>query len=218
MVWRRAVEEEYYLYIRNWFKKWAPVYDLVDIFISGIREKVVRVADASHDSKVLDVATGTGKQAFAFAKRGYAVYGVDLSEDMLRVANRKNRYPNAKFQVADATNLPFEDEHFDVSCISFALHDMPSAVRKKALEEMARATKRGGMIVVVDYALPASKICRYLIYHVGKSYESKYYPEFVKSDVRALLRKLGIQIEKEESVLLGAGRIFKGIRMDSDVC
>jgi len=211
------VEEEYYLYIRKWFKKWAPIYDLVDIFISGVRDRVVDFTNASRSSKILDVATGTGKQAFAFAKRGYVVEGIDLSEDMLKVANRKNTYENATFQVADATNLPFGDERFDVSCISFALHDMPFAIGENVLKEMVRVTKRKGIIVIVDYALPQKKIGRFLIYHMVKLYESKYYPEFIKSDIEALLGKLAIRIEKEQSLLLRAGRILKGIKMESDV-
>lgn len=211
------MDEEYYLYIRKWFKKWAPIYDLVDIFISGVRDKVVDFTETRNGSKILDVASGTGKQAFAFAKRGYVVEGIDLSEDMLKVANRKNKYENAKFQVADATHLPFEDEHFDVSCISFALHDIPFAIREKVLEEMVRVTKRKGIIMIVDYALPENKIGRFLIYHMVKFYESKYYPGFVKSDVRTSLRKSGIEIEEEHPVMFGAGRIFKGIRMGSAV-
>ena len=210
------MEEEYYLYIKKWFKRWAPIYDFVDIFISKVRDEVVDFTDAKNSSKILDVATGTGKQAFAFAKRGYVVEGIDLSEDMLKVANRKNRYENATFQVADATNLPFEDEHFDVSCISFALHDMPFAIREKVLKEMVRVTERKGIVVIVDYALPVNKIGRFLIYYMVKSYESRYYPEFVKSDLKVLLGKLAIRIEKEQSLLLRAGRILKGIKMGSD--
>lgn len=206
------MEEEYYLYIKKWFKKWAPIYDFMDIFISGVRGKVVVFTEARNGSKILDVATGTGKQAFAFAKKGYGIDGVDLSEDMLKVANRKNKYGNVRFQVADATNLPYGDEYFDVSCISFALHDMPLTIREKVLGEMVRVTKRKGVIVIVDYALPANNIGKFFIYPVVKSYESKYYPEFVNSNFSDLLRKLGIRIEKEQSVLLGAGRILKGIK------
>lgn len=82
---------------------------------------------------------------------------------------------------------------------------------------MVRVTKPKGIIVIVDYALPKNKIGRFLIYRFVKSYESRYYPEFIKSYLEVLLRKSGIEIEKERSVLLGAGRILKGIRMDNDV-
>ncbi|GFO97259.1 methylase [groundwater metagenome] len=211
------MEEEYYSYIKKWFSRWAPIYDIIDIPFSRIRDKVVDFANARRGSRILDVATGTGKQAFAFAKKGYDVIGIDLSEDMLKVANKKNKYENVKFEIADATNIPFEDRHFDVSCVSVALHDMPLNIREKVLKEMARVTKPKGIIVIVDYALSENKIGKYLIYHFVKSYESKYYPEFIKSDLEASLRKSGIEIKEEFSVFLGAVRILKGIRMDNDV-
>ena len=205
------MEEDYYLYTKKCFNKWAPFYNITDLFISKVRLKVVDFINIKTDSKVLDIATGTGKQAFAFAKKGYDVVGIDLSEDMLRIANKKNKYENVKFEVADASKLPFKENHFDVSCISFALHDMPLSIRKKVLKEMVRVTKSKGSIVVVDYALPKNKIGRWLVYHFVKLYESKYYPEFVKSDLQALLSKSRIKMEEELPVMLGAGRILKGL-------
>ena len=210
------MDEEYYSYIKKWFGRWASIYDIVDIFISGVRDKVVDFTDARDDSRILDVATGTGKQAFAFAKNGYDVIGIDLSEDMLKIAIKKNKYENVKFEVADATNIPFDDKYFNVSCVSFALHDMPLSIREKVLEEMVRVTKPKGIIVIVDYALPKNKVGRFLIYHFVKFYESKYYPRFIMTDLEALLRKARIKVEKQLPVLFGAGRIIKGIRMDDD--
>jgi demethylmenaquinone methyltransferase/2-methoxy-6-polyprenyl-1,4-benzoquinol methylase len=213
----KQMEEEYYSYIKRWFSRWAPIYDIIAIPFSRVMDKVVDFTKARNGSRILDVATGTGKQAFAFAKRGYDVIGIDLSEDMLKIANKKNKYENVKFEVADATNTPFEDRHFDVSCVSFALHDMPLSIREKVLKEMVRVTKPKGIIVIVDYALPKNKIGKYLIYRFVKSYESQYYPEFIKSDIRATIRKSGIEIENEIPVLFGAGKISKGIRIDDDV-
>jgi demethylmenaquinone methyltransferase/2-methoxy-6-polyprenyl-1,4-benzoquinol methylase len=204
------MNEDYYLYIKRLFARWAPVYDLIDVFVSGVRDRVVELTNAKEGSKILDVGTGTGKQAFAFAKRGYNVVGIDLSEDMLNVANKKNKYGNVKFEVADATDIPFEDNCFDVSSVSFALHDMPLTIREKVLKEMVRVTKPRGIIVIVDYALPENKICRNLIYHLVRSYESRYYPGFIKSDLKALLRKMGVEIEKEVSIMFGSSRILRG--------
>ena len=86
-----------------------------------------------------------------------AVIGIDLSEAMLRVARRKNGLPNVTFQRADATALPFEDANFDAACVSFALHEMPATIRERVVREMARVTKVGGTVVVVDYALPRNR-------------------------------------------------------------
>ena len=213
------MEEEYYSYIKKFFDRWALIYDIhpVVILLSGVMDKVVDFTNARDGSRILDVAIGTGKQAFGFAKKGYDVIGIDFSENMLKIANRKSKYENVRFEVADATNIPFEDRHFDVSSVSFALHDMPLGIREKVLKEMVRVTKPNGIIVIVDYALPTNKIARYLIYQFVKSYETKYYPEFIKSEIEALLVKSGIKREKELPVLVGAGRILKGVRMDNDV-
>jgi len=207
-------EKEYYSLIKKVFDLLAPFYDIVTLPFSKVRDMVVNFTDARNGSKILDVATGTGKQAFAFAKKGYDVIGIDLSEAMLKVAHKKNKYGNVKFEVADATNLPFEDNSFDVSCVSFGLHDMPLTIREKALKEMVRITKTKGMIVIIDYALPKkNKARRFLIYHFINLYEGKYYSAFIKSDLETLLRKTGIEIKEELPVLLGAGKILKGIKI-----
>ncbi len=210
-------EKEYYSLTKRVWDIFAPYYDIVVIPISMIRNKVVDFTNAKKGSKILDVATGTGRQAFAFAKKGYEVTGIDLSEAMLKIANKNNKYRNIKFKAVDATNLPFKNNSFDVSCISFALHDMPLTIGEKVLKEMIRVTKPNGMIVIVDYALPKNKVGRFLIYHFVKLYEKYYYPEFIKSDLKVLLRKSGIQVKKEIRILFGAGRILKGIKHANNI-
>lgn len=210
-------EKEYYSIIKKAFDILAPFYDIMTLPISKVRNEVVYFTNAKNGSRILDVGTGTGKQAFAFARSGYNVIGIDLSESMLKVANKKNKYEKVKFAVADATNLPFENNSFNVSCASFVLHDMPLTIREKTLKEMARVTKPKGMIMLIDYALPENKIHRSIIYHFVKLYEGKYYLEFIKSDLKELSRKSGIEITDELPVFLGAGRILKGVRMDNYV-
>jgi len=209
-------EKEYYALSKRTFSILAPFYDLSAIVLSFgmillVRDKAVAFTNAKPGSRILDIATGTGKQAFAFAKKGYAVTGIDMSEAMLSVANKKNRYNNLKFEIGDATLLRFEDSSFDVCCISFALHDMPPSIRKKVLGEMARVLRPGGMIIIVDYALPKNRISRFFIYNFVRLWE-KYYSEFIKSDLDSLLSASGIQINGNLPIMLGAGRIVKGIR------
>jgi len=190
-------EKEYYSLVEKVFAVLAPFYDAATFMLSGTRKRVVAIANARPDARILDVATGTGKQAFAFAERGYQVVGVDLSEAMLRVANRKNKYHNLKFQTADATKLPFRDDSFDVSCVSFALHDMPPAIRERVLREVARVTKTDGTIMIVDYALPTNKLGGFLSYHFVRLYEREYYARFIRTDLPALLGSVGITIKEE---------------------
>jgi demethylmenaquinone methyltransferase/2-methoxy-6-polyprenyl-1,4-benzoquinol methylase len=204
-------EKEYYLLVRKAFAVLAPFYDIIAAPFSGVRDRVVNFTNAQKGSKILDVATGTGQQAFAFAKKGYEVVGIDLSEAMLDVAKKKNKFRNAKFEVADATSLPFEGNSFDISSVSFALHDMPLSIREKVLKEMVRVTKSEGTILIVDYDLPKSKVGKFLIYHFIAFIEAEYYKTFIKSDLEALLNKNRIKIVEKDTVMHGAGRILKGI-------
>ncbi|MEW6035141.1 MAG: class I SAM-dependent methyltransferase [Candidatus Micrarchaeota archaeon] len=204
-------DEEYYSLVKRAFRLLAPIYDFITILLSCVRGTVVEFTDAKVGSAILDVGTGTGAQAFAFAKKGYSVVGVDISEDMLRIAKRKNKYKSVKFLAADATKLPFGNSSFDVSCVSFVLHDMPLGIRERALKELVRVTKPAGTIVIADYALPKNKVSSFLVYNLVKLYEGRYYREFIKSDLEALLGRSGIKLKGKISVLSGVARILKGI-------
>ncbi len=206
---RSAQEKEYYSLVKL-FDALAPYYDIIASPLIGAREKVVDMACARRGARILDVATGTGKQAFAFAKRGYDVSGIDLSEGMLDVARRNNRHGNATFRLADATRLPFRSGSFDVCCISFALHDMPASIQRKVLREMKRVTSLHGKIIVADYSLPGNEIWRFFVYNFVRLYEGPYYPPFVKKGLESLLQENGVKIKEKTSVLFGAGKIARG--------
>ncbi|MEM2102774.1 MAG: methyltransferase domain-containing protein, partial [Candidatus Bathyarchaeia archaeon] len=180
------MENEYIPYIREMFARLAPFYDISNLLIASARKTAVELANAKTAAKVLDVATGTGKQAFAFARKGYDVVGVDLSRDMLKVAKKNNKHENAQLAIADARDMPFANSLFDVACVSFALHDVPLAAKKKVLKEMARVAKPNGVIVVVDYASPETRTLKCMLNRFARFYESKYYPEYAKLDLKAL--------------------------------
>ena len=207
-----AEEKEYYALTKKVFDLLAPFYNIMTVPLVRVRNQVVDFAGAGKGSTILDVATGTGQQAFAFAKRGYDVIGVDLTESMLEIARKNNKGGFVKFETADATHLRFEENRFDVSCISFALHDMPPNIREKVLREMVRVTTPRGVIVIVEYDLPRNKISRALIYRLISLYEGEYYRQFIVSDLDSLLRKTGVEVVERVSVLFGAGRILKGTK------
>ena len=207
---RTDEEREYYSFSRRAYAVFAHVYDAVVFPFRKLRHEVASTVDLPPGARLLDVATGTGQQAFAFAEKAREVVGIDLSEEMLRVARRKNRLPNVSFQQADAAELPFEDDSFDASCVSFALHEMPSSVRERVVREMARVTKLGGSITVVDYGLPRSQMASALTFHFVKVYEREYYADFVKSDWRALLEDAGLEVMDDRPALRAMARVMTG--------
>lgn len=209
---RTDEERAYYSLNERVYTWFAPVYDAVTAPVASLRRIAADLADVRAGMKVLDVATGTGAQAFAFAARGAEVTGVDLSEAMLRIARRKSRSSNLTFQRADAAALPFPDASFDAACISFALHEMPRSVRTAVVHELSRVTRPGGTVVVVDYALPERPLARWLVYHAVKLYEPDCYADFVHSDLRALFAEAAIRVQEERPGLLGAVKIWTGTR------
>ena len=191
----RALSDEeraYYRLSRLAWSVFAPIYDVIALPLRGLRDVVIEEVSPAREARVLDVATGTGSQAAAFARSCREVVGIDLSPAMIHVARRKHRSANLRFLEADATALPFEDASFDVSCVSFALHEMPSSIRDDALSEMARVTRPEGKIVIADYRLPDGPALRWLVFHVVKLYEPAAYVDFVRSDLDAMLARAGL--------------------------
>ncbi len=208
-------ERAYYSLNRRVYAILAHFYDAVAFPLRRLRREVVSMVHLSPGSRLLDVATGTGAQAFAFAGKAREVVGVDLSLAMLHIARRKNRFPNVTFLEADAAALPFEDDSFDAACVSFALHEMPSSIRERVVREMARVTRPGGTIIVVDYALPPSRVASALAYHIVKLYERDHYASFVKSDLAALLDGAGIDVSDQRPMLLGLAKVAMGRKSEA---
>lgn len=206
-------EKEYYSLNDRAFSLLAPIYDIIALPIAGVRSRVVEMAGAKTGSNILEVATGTGSQALVFGELGHKVVGIDISEAMLRIARRKNRLAKVSFENADAAQLPFADGSFNVSCVSFALHEMPPSIRERVMREMVRVTGPGGAVLVADYGLPTNRAGRALVYALIRLFESPYYPEFVRSDLKAWLGTFGVEVQAESSVLLGVGRVLKGIKI-----
>lgn len=210
---RTEEERAYYALQKRVWPFLAPFYEAaVFLPLHKLRRRVADYVHLPPGARLLDVATGTGGQARAFAARAQEVVGVDLSEAMLRVAHRTNRASNLAFRQADASRLPFADLSFDAACISFALHEMPAGVRDRVLAEMVRVTRPGAPIIVVDYRLPSHPLARWLVFHIERAYEGVHYGHFMAADLMAVLESVGIHGVEEQSALGGLGRIVIGHR------
>jgi hypothetical protein len=64
----------------------------------------------------------------------------------------------------------------------------------------------------VDYALPENRIGKFLVYRLVALYEGDYYSAFIRSDLDTLLAQTGIEVTQKVSILLGAGRVLKGVK------
>lgn len=200
-------DKEYRSYTIKSFDRWARFYDLfVSLFRLGrLRREAVEISSVARGDKVLDVCTGTGAQALEFARRCDDVTGVDLSTGMLAAARKKDKDGRVRFLEMDATRLDLGDKEFDVSCISFGLHEMPPEGREQVLREMTRVTK--DKIVIVDYKAPRKRLHLWLHVALISLYETKYFGDFMRSEFEALLARCGLQVEREKAAWLGFVRI-----------
>ena len=133
----------------------AKRYDLVNDLLSLGRTKAWRKAATkiiapAPGMQILDLAAGPGSSSEPLHKAGATVFATDFSEGMLAVGRKSRPYLN--FSKADALNLPFEDNRFDVVTISYGLRN--TVDYPKALAEARRVTKLGGRMVVVEFSHP----------------------------------------------------------------
>jgi len=115
------------------------------------RRKVARRVAAEVPREILDVATGTGDLAAEIQSicPGCRIVGSDFCAPMLEVARERGL---TELLVADALDLPFEDQSFDVVTVAFGLRNMSSW--PGALAEMARVLRPGGCLFILDFSLP----------------------------------------------------------------
>lgn len=121
------------------------------------RRKVIARILAHQPETVLDIATGTGDLAISLAEKGLKnITGLDLSEGMLAVADKKIREKGlndwVQTQVGDSENLPFEDDCFDTVCVAFGVRNFETL--EKGLREIYRVLKPGGLFIVLETAVP----------------------------------------------------------------
>jgi demethylmenaquinone methyltransferase / 2-methoxy-6-polyprenyl-1,4-benzoquinol methylase len=120
------------------------------------RRVVARAVDAGAGQRVLDLAAGTGTSSTLFAAAGAATIACDFSAGML--AEGRRRHPQLTFVAGDALRLPFRDGAFDAVTISFGLRNVASV--GAALAELARVTRTGGRLVVLETARPPAATLR----------------------------------------------------------
>jgi demethylmenaquinone methyltransferase / 2-methoxy-6-polyprenyl-1,4-benzoquinol methylase len=138
----------------------SPIYDAFYVVfpVDPHREIERRLPPGAR--RVLDLCTGTAlvPDVVAAARPGTFVVGLDLSPEMLGVGGMKLAragHTNAGLVRADAGRLPFGDAAFDAATVSFGLHELPTAVRERAVREVARVLRPGGTLVVADLDRPA---------------------------------------------------------------
>jgi len=145
--------------VSKMFDDVAHRYDFLNDLLSLGRTKawrrvVTSIIAPKPGMKILDIAAGTGSSSRPLVDKGAEVTALDFSQGMIEQGRKQNK--NIKFVQGDALKLPFEDNFFDVTTISFGLRNTSNT--DKALKEALRVTKDGGRIVVAEFSHPVNSI------------------------------------------------------------
>jgi demethylmenaquinone methyltransferase/2-methoxy-6-polyprenyl-1,4-benzoquinol methylase len=158
--------------VREMFTQIAPRYDLLNHLLSGQLDRLWRARTASRfrpildraDAIVLDLCCGTGDLAFSLARGSRArIIGADFSHAMLVHARRKSGALHSSsepmtaaapmpFLEADALQLPFADNSFDLITTAFGFRNL--ANYEAGLREIQRILKPGGSVAILEFTEP----------------------------------------------------------------
>jgi len=151
----------------------SPSYDFLNHTLSfGIdklwRKKVVKLVSANHPDSILDIATGTGDLAIAFAKTSTkTITGVDISEGMLKIGREKVLAKGLQDKIVleqgNSEFLRFADNSFDAVTVSFGVRNFENI--NKGLNEIYRVLKPGGTLTILEFSHPGSFPMKQL-YHI----------------------------------------------------
>lgn len=209
--------------MRAMFGTIAPRYDFITRAFSygmdrGWKRAGVKLAQLPAQPMVLDLASGTGDFSLLVESQhpGARAIAVDLTEGMLRLARERGI---ERAVCSDAGRLPFPEATFDCVFIGYGLRNFPNLAT--AVREIERVTKPGGVMVSLDFFLPANALLRHLylaylyaqgvfwgyLLH-GRPRVYTYIPDSLRSfvsidDFSLLLRRSGYSRVNARGFLLG---------------
>jgi len=163
---------------RDVFDKYDLMNDLMSLGIHRLwKRNFIGWLNPQKNTKLVDVASGTGDIAKLFLKRvNYEsyVYCVDENKSMLDLSKKKfKNKTNIKWLCGNAEKLPFENDHFDYYTISFGIRNIENI--NNALKEAYRILKPGGRFLCLEF----SKVENEILNRFYKTY-SKSIPKIGK--------------------------------------
>ncbi|MEM6657984.1 MAG: class I SAM-dependent methyltransferase [Pseudomonadota bacterium] len=126
-------------------------YSKVGVTLQITGEELAEAMDIRPGAKVLDVAAGNGNATLAFARRFCDVTSTDYVEALLEASGKRAKAEGlfVSYKVADAENLPFEEQAFDAVVSTFGVMFTPN--QQQSAAELQRVVKSGGKIGMANW-------------------------------------------------------------------
>ena len=163
-------------------------------------ERLVALTSPQKTWHALDVATGGGHVAYAFAPHVERMWATDITQemlDMVKAEAARRGLANVRTAYAKAEALPFEDATFDLVTCRIAPHHFDSI--PEFLAEVHRVLKPGGLLAVVDNVVPAGSVGDY-VNAFERFRDPSHLRAWTMEEWRAALKNAGLAISHEETL------------------
>ena len=168
----------------------APIYERAMKSQKSIYDYIYKEISAAASAKnVLELATGPGMIAKHIAPSAKSVTATDFAPKMIEAAKKGN----VSFEVADATNLRYQNDSFDLVVIANALHIIPEP--EKALAEIDRVLKANGTLIAPNF-IEREKGKKNLWQKILSLVGIKFAHEWTKEEYKTFLSDHGWQVTK----------------------
>lgn len=152
--------------VKRIFDAISPKYDFLNHFLSlGIdfywRKKALKLSGVDKNTKLLDVACGTGDFSIAAKKMGVSkIVGVDLSKNMLGYFNEKVDWSKGYLVQSVAEFIPLKEETFTNITVAFGVRNFYDI--KKGFESFYNVLEPNGKVTILEFRLPKNKLVKSL--------------------------------------------------------
>jgi ubiquinone/menaquinone biosynthesis C-methylase UbiE len=182
--------------VQQQFGKSADAYVRSPIHKEGKDlQTLLSLADLNGKESLLDIATGGGHTANAFAPYVKTVTAVDLTAEMLVAAEkfiRGNGHQNVSFVKGDAEDLPLQSESYDVVTCRIAPHHFPNI--NKFIEEAYRVLKSSGQLLLDDNVVPEDDEFDVFYNTIEKLRDYSHFRAWKKTEWLRMLEQSGFKI------------------------
>lgn len=164
---------------------------------AALAERVARFVERGGEKRALDAGTGTGALAFALAPLVAEVVGIDLVPELLDEARKRaGEFPNVSFVEGDVTKLPSDLGEFDLSGSLRTLHHVRRP--ELAVSELARVTRLGGRILVVDQLAPIDPLVALDLNRFERARDPSHERTLADADFRHLFEANDLRLLRSE--------------------
>ena len=153
------------------YKKYDLMNDLMSVGVHRIwKKKLVNWMKPQLDSKIVDVASGTGDLAIIISEKKQnknTIYCVEPNKGMFEIGKKKLKlYKNIYWKVSSAEKLPFKDNSFDFYTISFGIRNVTDI--NLCLKEAYRVLKPGGRFFCLEFSKVENEILNFIYQKYSK--------------------------------------------------